>query len=247
MDSGRGGAGHVIVFDGRGIVLDVEGTTSSISFVYDVLFAHAKAQVGEFLAARRDDPEVRRLAAAIATAAGGDAVDLAASDGPTRAALAAIDLMNRDVKDTSLKTLQGMIWRRGFESGEIVAHVYDDVPPALAQWADSGLDVRIYSSGSIEAQRLFFAHTAHGDLTRFLRGHYDTTTGPKRERESYARIAADMGMEPRQVLFVSDVGAELDAARAAGMATALAIRPGNRPAGGLLDHESVASFAEIVA
>jgi enolase-phosphatase E1 len=154
--------------------------------------------------------------------------------------------MNRDIKETSLKALQGMIWRGGYESGEIVAHVFDDVPPALAQWADGGVDVRIYSSGSIEAQKFFFAHTAAGDLTPSLRGHYDTTTGPKREAASYAAIAADMGLEPRQILFVSDVGAELDAARAAGMATALAVRPGNREPGGLYDHEAVSSFAEIV-
>ena len=100
-----------------------------------------------------------------------------------------------------------------------IAALVADVPPALEQWTSSGLDVRIYSSGSIEAQRLFFGHTAAGDLTPHLRGHYDTTTGPKRERESYARIAADMGLEPRAILFVSDVGAELDAARAAGMAS----------------------------
>jgi enolase-phosphatase E1 len=139
-----------------------------------------------------------------------------------------------------------MIWRSGFESGRIVAHVFDDVAPALARWADSGLDVRIYSSGSTEAQRLFFGHTAAGDLTRFLRGHYDTTTGPKREATSYAAIAADMGIEPRQILFVSDIGAELDAARAAGMATALAVRPGNRDAGGIYEHQPIESFAEIV-
>jgi enolase-phosphatase E1 len=236
----------VIVFDGRGILLDVEGTTSSISFVYDVLFAHAKAKVGEFLAAHRHDGRVMELAAAVTAGAGSPLSPAAIAADPTRAALAAIDLMNRDVKDTALKALQGMIWRSGFESGELVAHVFDDVPPALAAWADSGLDVRIYSSGSIEAQKLFFAHTAAGDLTPHLRGHYDTTSGPKREADSYARIAADMGLEPRQILFVSDVGAELDAARAAGLATALAVRPGNRDAGGLLEHEAVASFAEIV-
>jgi enolase-phosphatase E1 len=236
----------VIVFDGRGILLDVEGTTSSISFVYDVLFAHAKAKVGEFLSARRDDARVLELAAAVTAAAGTPLAPAAIAADPTRAALAAIDLINRDLKDTALKELQGMIWRSGFESGELVAHVFDDVPPALAAWADSGLDVRIYSSGSIEAQRLFFGHTAAGDLTTHLRGHYDTTTGPKREAASYARIAADMGLEPRQILFVSDVGPELDAARAAGLATALAVRPGNRDAGGLLEHEAVASFAEIV-
>jgi len=120
------------------------------------------------------------------------------------------------------------------------------VPPALAAWADSGLDVRIYSSGSNEAQRLFFSHTRAGDLTPHLRGHYDTTTGPKREPASYAAIAADMGLEPRQILFVSDVGAELDAARRAGMATALAIRPGNRDPAGVFDHDPLRSFAEIV-
>ena len=236
----------MIVFDGRGILLDVEGTTSSISFVYDVLFEHAKRNVGDFLTTHRHAPEVREAAAGLATGAGLASDTLSAADGPSRLALVALDLMNRDVKDTSLKALQGMIWRGGYQSGEIVAHVFDDVPPALAQWADGGLDVRIYSSGSIEAQKLFFAHTAHGDLTRHLRGHYDTTTGPKRDAASYAAIAADMGLEPRRILFVSDVGTELDAARAAGLATALAVRPGNREPGGVFDHEAVASFAEIV-
>jgi len=236
----------VIVFDGRGILLDVEGTTSSISFVYDVLFEHAKAHVGDYLAAHRDDPQVAAAARGIAATAGLGNVNLSDPADLTKLTLAAIDLMNRDVKDTSLKMLQGMIWRGGYEKGDLVAHVFDDVPPALAQWADAGLDVRIYSSGSIEAQQLFFRHTAHGDLTRHLRGHYDTTTGPKREAASYAAIAADMGLEPRQVLFVSDVGAELDAARAAGMATALAVRPGNREQGGLFEHQACDSFAEIV-
>jgi enolase-phosphatase E1 len=124
--------------------------------------------------------------------------------------------------------------------------VFDDVPETLAQWADSGLDVRIYSSGSIDAQKLFFSHTGAGDLTPHLRGHYDTTTGPKREAASYRAIATDMGMEPREILFISDVGEELDAARQAGMATALAIRPGNREPGGRLEHESLESFTEIV-
>ncbi len=236
----------MIVFDGRGILLDVEGTTSSISFVYDVLFEHAKRNVASFLAARRDDPQVRAAALGLARGLGLADDTLGDEAGLTRLALGAIDLMNRDVKDTSLKALQGMIWRGGYESGEIVAHVFDDVPPAVAAWADSGIDVRIYSSGSVEAQKLFFAHTAAGNLTPHLRGHYDTTTGPKREAASYAAIAADMGCEPRQVLFVSDVGAELDAARAAGMATALAIRPGNREPGGVFEHEAVRSFAEIV-
>jgi len=236
----------VIVFGGRGIVLDVEGTTSSISFVYDVLFEFARRHIGDFLARHRLDPAVRSAAAALAAEAGAAGAGLDDPAGESRIVLAALDLINRDVKSTPLKQLQGMIWRGGFESGELVAHVFDDVPPALSQWADSGLDVRIYSSGSIEAQKLFFTHTAGGDLTPFLRGHYDTTTGPKREAASYRAIAADMRLEPREILFVSDVGAELDAARQAGMATALANRPGNRDPGGLLDHDPLSSFAEIV-
>jgi enolase-phosphatase E1 len=236
----------VIVFDGRAILLDVEGTTSSIAFVYDVLFAHAKQQVGDFLLAHMAEPAVRAAAVGIATGAGLPPEDADTPAGVARVALVAIDLMNRDVKDTSLKALQGMIWRSGFESGAIVAHVFDDVPPALAAWSESGLDVRIYSSGSIEAQRLFFGHTQAGDLTPHLRGHYDTTTGPKREPASYAAIATDMECEPWQILFVSDIGAELDAARRAGMATALAIRPGNRDPGGVFDHDPLHSFAEIV-
>jgi len=236
----------VIVFDGRAILLDVEGTTSSIAFVYDVLFAHAKQQVGDFLLAHMAEPAVRAAAVGIATGAGLPPEDADTPAGVARVALVAIDLMNRDVKDTSLKALQGMIWRSGFESGAIVAHVFDDVPPALAAWSESGLDVRIYSSGSIEAQRLFFGHTQAGDLTPHLRGHYDTTTGPKREPASYAAIATDMECEPWQILFVSDIGAELDAARRAGMATAHAIRPGNRDPGGVFDHDPLHSFAEIV-
>ena len=246
MGRGRGKDGIVIVFGGRGILLDVEGTTSSISFVYDVLFSFARQHVGDFLSRHRLDPAVQAAAAALAAETGAADATLADPAGTTRLALAAIDLMNRDVKSTPLKSLQGMIWRSGFESGELVSHVFDDVPAALSQWADSGLDVRIYSSGSIEAQKLFFAHTAAGDLTPHLRGHYDTTTGPKREAASYRAIAADMEMEPREILFISDVGEELDAARQAGMATALAIRPGNREPGGRLEHESLESFAEIV-
>jgi len=236
----------VIVFDGQGILLDVEGTTSSISFVYDVLFTFARQHIADFLVRERGSALVREVAGELAAEAGIGDASLDDDAGIRRIVQAALDLINRDVKSTPLKALQGMIWRQGFESGALVSHVFDDVPPALARWADSGIDVRIYSSGSIEAQRLFFAHTSAGDLTRHLRGHYDTTTGPKREASSYTRIAADMGMDPRRILFLSDIGAELDAARQAGMATGLAVRPGNRDPGGLLDHEPLSSFADIV-
>ena len=235
----------MILFDGRGIVLDVEGTTSSISFVYDVLFTFAKERVGDYLGTHAVDPGVAALLPPILAEAGDSAVAGEVIP-PPRAAAAAMELMRRDAKFGPLKDLQGRIWRSGFESGELVAHVFDDVPEALRAWSESGLDVRIYSSGSVEAQKLFFGHTAAGDLLPCLRGHYDTVTGPKRETESYAKIAADMGLDPRQVLFVSDVGEELDAARRAGMQTALAERPGNRTATSVFEHPVVTTFADIV-
>src|SRR5262249_52930599 len=139
-------------------------------------------------------------------------------------------LMDADAKATGLKQLQGLIWQRGFESGELKAHVFDDVPPALTAWNAAGKDVRIYSSGSVQAQKLFFGHTIAGNLLPQFRGHYDTTTGPKKEADSYRRIAADFKLPPSDILFLSDIVAELDAARAAGLKTALCIRPGNAPA-----------------
>ena len=234
----------MIVFDGKGILLDVEGTTSSIAFVYDVLFAYAKEHIAGYFERHATDEGVRAAATALAneTSCPGN---IDTPEGRTQLTLAAIGLMNRDEKSTPLKALQGMIWREGFESRKLVSHIFDDVPPALEQWANSGIDVRIYSSGSVQAQKLFFGHTSAGDLTSHLRGHYDTTTGPKREQASYAAIANAMGMPARQILFISDVGAELDAARAAGMATAAAMRPGNRPFESLYDHEAIESFAEI--
>jgi len=240
----RGGKPAVVVFDGEGILLDVEGTTSSIAFVHETLFGFARDHMPEFLAGHGEEPRVAELVACIVAEADRLAVE---SDGPGDAAAAAAELMASDAKFGPLKELQGMVWRQGFESGELVAHLFDDVPPALARWRDAGLDVRIFSSGSVEAQRLFFAHTAVGDLSGLLRGHYDTTTGAKRDPESYRRIAADYGCEPRKILFVSDVVDELDAARAAGMATALAVRPGNPPAEAATTHEPIHSFDDIVS
>lgn len=234
----------MIVFGGKGILLDVEGTTSSIAFVYDVLFAYAKKHVAEYFDNHHNDPVVCAAAEELAVEVG-SCETLDTPEGRTQLTLAAIGLMDRDIKSTPLKSLQGMIWRDGFESGQLVSHIFDDVPVALEQWANSGIDVRIYSSGSIEAQKLFFGHTSAGDLTCFFSGHYDTTTGPKREQASYSSIATAMGMPARQILFISDVGAELDAARAAGMQTAAAIRPGNRPLESLYEHETIRSFDEI--
>ena len=234
----------VIIFSGQSILLDVEGTTSSIDFVYDVLFAYAKKHIADYLQAHASDPTVSDIAQALGQEAGITA-DICDSEGCTRVVLAAIDLMNNDVKSPPLKSLQGRIWKSGFQSGQLVSHVFDDVPQSLARWSTSGIDIRIYSSGSIEAQKLFFSHTTAGDLTSHLRGHYDTTTGPKREKESYQKIAHDIGINPEGILFLSDVGAELDAARAAGMATGATIRPGNKPLESLYDHDQIETFSDV--
>jgi enolase-phosphatase E1 len=153
-------------------------------------------------------------------------------------------LMDQDRKSTAIKNLQGKIWLTGYQQGALHGEVFDDVPAALARWHKAAIDVRIYSSGSKLAQQLLFSSTSSGDLTKFLNGYFDTTTGPKIEAESYAAIGRAFGCDPGEVLFVSDVVRELDAARSAGMQTALCVRPGNHPqlAG---THRTISNFGEI--
>jgi enolase-phosphatase E1 len=134
--------------------------------------------------------------------------------------------MDRDRKSTGLKSLQGKIWEEGYRSGELRSQVYPDVLPALERWRQGGIDIAIFSSGTIQAQRSLFRSTTGGDLTRFIRDYFDTTTGPKTAPESYQRIATSLDRTPSEMLFVSDVAAELDAARTAGMGTALCVRTG---------------------
>ena len=154
-------------------------------------------------------------------------------------------LMDGDIKATGLKALQGLIWKSGFENREMVAHVYDDVVPAINEWKSSGIDLRIYSSGSVGAQKLFFGHTEFGDLLDHFSAHYDTKIGSKRESESYTKIALDTGQPASTILFASDVLAELDAAKAAGMQTVLSIRPGNATVDEAHGHPTITTFAGI--
>jgi enolase-phosphatase E1 len=220
------------------VLLDVEGTTTSVSFVYDVLFPFARGRLDRFLRARAADPGVREDVARLASERRVESErgapewrDASPEDLLASASAYAAWLMDRDRKSTGLKSLQGRIWESGYRAGEITGHVYPDVPPALERWRAEGRPVAIYSSGSVLAQRLLFAHTPAGDLTRWIDAHFDTTTGPKREAESYRRIARSLGAVPGSVLFVSDVTAELDAAREAGLRTALCVRSGETPAG----------------
>jgi enolase-phosphatase E1 len=221
----------------RVLLLDVEGTTTAVSFVSDVLFPYARAHLREFLQAEapgnhavRDDLAVL-LAERRAEKEAGAPEWLGGGPDETLASAAAYAewLMDRDRKSTALKSLQGRIWEGGYRSGVLKSHVYPDVRPALERWRAQGRSVAIFSSGSVLAQRLLFAHTAEGDLTPLIDAYFDTTTGPKREEGSYRRIAELRRVEPGAMLFVSDVPAELDAARRAGLETALCVREGPAP------------------
>jgi enolase-phosphatase E1 len=231
--------------DVRAILLDIEGTTTPIEFVHQVLFPYARARVREHLGPR-DVVVLREEYRAEAPAE--DLPVWNPADETASAEAYVYWLMDRDRKSTGLKALQGRIWEAGYRAGELQGkgEVYPDVRPALARWRDAGKTIAIFSSGSVQAQRNLFANTTDGDLSPFLSGYFDTTTGPKREPPSYRRIAAELRRAPEEVLFVSDVAAELDAARAAGMRTALCVRGSEAPpVGPAGDHPRIRSFAEL--
>jgi enolase-phosphatase E1 len=228
----------------RGVLLDIEGTTTPIRFVYETLFPYAAARLDAVCAAAGSAPAV---AAAIELLRAEHAADPAGASLPPfgDGAPYAHHLMAEDRKSTGLKALQGLIWQGGYERGELVSELFADVPAALAAWRAAGVRLRIFSSGSRQAQVLLFAHTADGDLTPRFEGFHDTTTGAKREAESYRKIARDFALPPAALLFLSDVVGELDAAAAAGYATGLVVRPGNPPqAAGA--HSIYRSFDELL-
>lgn len=223
----------------QAVLTDIEGTTSSLSFVHDVLFPYARAAIPKFVFERRHDPEVAAILAAVRAEAGIPHADDAAVVAQLRA------WIDADKKITPLKALQGLIWARGYAQGELRGHVYADAAVALRAWHARGLKLAVYSSGSVLAQRLLFAHTDYGDLTPLFSGFFDTTTGPKRESTSYRRIADALATAPAAILFLSDIEAELDAARAAGMQTQWLVR-GAPPTSVAAAHPQVASFSEIL-
>ena len=224
----------------RAVLLDVEGTTSAIAFVHEVLFPYADAHLDAYVAAHRDEPDV---AHAMVDAARLANEERDADDATVLAHLHA--WIAEDRKATPLKALQGLIWAEGFARGQLHGHVYPDAAAGLRRWHGAGLRLYVYSSGSVEAQRTLFADSDQGDLTPLLSGHFDTTTGPKRERSSYAAIAHAIGLAPADVVFLSDVDAELDAARAAGMQTVRLLRPGDTPPGATTSHPRAVSFDEL--
>jgi enolase-phosphatase E1 len=239
------------------VLLDIEGTTTPIDFVYKILFPFARAKVKDFL--RRNwfsaelqgdlaqlwDEHLRDCSQGaqppVLVAAVGDF-----SEGRLDSAVAYIHwLMDRDRKATPLKAIQGRIWQEGYEAGELLSQVFDDVPTAFARWRGQNKLISIYSSGSVLAQRLLFGHTREGDLTKFISHYFDTTVGHKADQGSYERIADAMRLRPSEIIFASDVTAELDAARAAGLKTVLTLRPGNRPIESPTAHATVSSFAAL--
>lgn len=217
------------------ILLDVEGTTTPNEFVYEVLFPFAHQHAKEFILEHRESADVRTDIAGLraeylADVEGGIEPPPwrdDAEDSWLESVTAYVHWqMKRDRKSTALKSLQGKIWEAGYRSGRLLSQVYPDVPPAFARWRKQGKKIYIYSSGSILSQKLLFAHTTYGDLSGYISDYFDTTTGAKRATASYWAIAEKIASH-MEVLFLSDVVAELDAARNAGMQTTLCVRPGN--------------------
>jgi enolase-phosphatase E1 len=233
-------------------LLDVEGTTSPISLVYEQLFPYARKHLQAFLADNVDEPGVRADLALLAeeyeseTDPGAPELEaeFASPVNTDEAAVYLNWLMDRDRKSTALKSIQGRVWKSGFLAGELTGTLFPDVAAALNRWSGEA-KVAIYSSGSVEAQQLLFRYSSAGDLTPLISGYFDTRVGSKTSLESYRAIAAGMEVAPEEVLFISDVLRELDPARAAGCQTRLSVRDGNVPVADTNGHLSLQSFAAI--
>ena len=233
----------------RGVLIDIEGTTTPIALVHDVLFSYARDHVKEFLQANSGSEEVR---ADIELLRQEHAEDISKDRNPpaldsTLDSIASYVewLIGCDRKSTGLKSLQGKLWKQGYLDGSLKSQVFDDVAPAMKRWHEAGLNVSIFSSGSVLAQQLLFAHTNAGDLTGFIDNYFDTNVGKKTDADSYHRIAADLGLEAQEIVFISDVVGELDAAKQAGMKTLLSLRPGNPPQESDQSFDRVTDFTEL--
>jgi enolase-phosphatase E1 len=230
----------------RGVVLDIEGTTTPISFVHDVLFSYARTHVNDYLAQHADADDVRKDIELLreehaADVRNGNQPPLLTTV-PDSIARYVHWLIDLDRKSTGLKSLQGKIWRDGYGDGTLRSQVFPDVATAFARWREAGLTISIFSSGSVLAQQLLFAHTETGDLTPFISNYFDTGVGKKGEAESYRRIAEAIGLPTSELLFISDAVSELAAAREAGMKTVLSIRPGNQSQDAAAEYQTIESF-----
>ncbi|WP_034727414.1 acireductone synthase [Bacteriovorax sp. BSW11_IV] len=221
------------------VLMDVEGTTTSISFVHEVLFPFSRERMESFVTHNISQKEVR------------ESLDLVKADakkeglgelGDKQAVLLLLKWIKEDRKHFALKTLQGLIWEEGYKSGEIKGHVYEDVLPCFKIWSEKGLALGIYSSGSVKAQHLIFEYSTSGNLRPYLKAHFDTLVGHKREVQSYLNIAKELGLNPNEILFLSDIKEELDAAKDAGMMTTQLVRDENVVRG---SHAVIGQFGEL--
>ncbi len=220
----------------KAIVTDIEGTTTSLSFVKDVLFPYARSHLADYVQSHAQQPALKTLLDNVCTTVGKQLT-------PAEIIAQLLAWLDNDEKITPLKSLQGLIWLDGYRQGAFTGHIYPDVPLAFRAWKAAGLDLYIYSSGSVQAQKLLFGHTSYGDLTPLLSGYFDTHIGSKREQASYQAIADQIGLPASCVLFLSDIKEELDAAQAAGFATVCLCREG--VLADMSGHKVVDSFAGI--
>ncbi|MDH0335553.1 acireductone synthase [Metapseudomonas otitidis] len=219
----------------KAILTDIEGTTSAVSFVFDVLFPYAARHLPGFVSEHAAEPAVAEQVEAVRRESGEPEASV------ERVVAILLEWIAEDRKATPLKALQGMVWEQGYRAGQLKGHVYPDAVEALRRWHAEGYRLYVYSSGSIQAQKLIFGCSEAGDLSPLFSGYFDTTSGPKREAGSYRRIVEAIGLPAEEVLFLSDVVQELDAAREAGLPTVGLAREGGELAG----HPTVASFAVI--
>jgi len=225
------------------ILLDIEGTTTPISFVHEVLFPFSRNHLTTYLAENSDSSDVSDDLGLLDKE---HTEDLNSGNQPPPLIEQYVYwLIDQDRKSPALKSLQGKIWEQGYNDGRLHSPVFPDVRPAIERWVEMGVSVNIFSSGSVLAQKLLFAHTDAGDLTKFIDRYFDTSVGKKNHSESYQTIAKALSIPAAEILFVSDVIIELNAAAEAGMRTALCLRPGNAPQELTMQHESIHSFDDI--
>lgn len=224
----------------RYILTDIEGTTTAISFVHDVLFPYSAARMPAWVEAHRSQLAVQAALAQVTETVHLEEGILLTQEGQVQRLL---QWIQEDRKHGGLKTLQGLLWKEGYEAGAYRGHVYPDVPPALKRWKQRGLDMGVYSSGSVEAQQLLFGYSDAGDLRPYFSHYFDTSVGHKRQVASYLQIQRELDLPAASILFLSDVPQELDAAGAAGLRTTQLVRPGTLPTA---HHPVAPNFDEIL-
>ena len=219
----------------KAILTDIEGTTSAVSFVFDVLFPYAAEHLPDFVRQTASRADVAEQLDAVRRDSNEPQADV------ERVVEILLSWIAEDRKATPLKALQGMVWAQGYQAGQLKGHVYPDAVEVLQRWHAAGYQLFVYSSGSIQAQKLIFGCSEAGDLTPLFSGYFDTTSGPKREAQSYRNIQQAVGVEADEILFLSDIVEELDAAQSAGLKTCGLAREG----GELPGHVTVDSFTGI--